>query len=67
MKEKSYMLNADEVSKMLSISKSKSYVLIRQFNRELEDKGFYTISGRIPRAYLESKIYGYTDQKQIRH
>ncbi len=39
--------NAEEVAKILGVSKPYAYKLIRKMNEELKAKGFITISGRI--------------------
>ncbi|MGL5434647.1 MAG: DNA-binding protein [Lachnospiraceae bacterium] len=36
----------------MSISESTAYVIIRQFNGELKEKGFYIQAGRISRKYF---------------
>lgn len=46
------MMTADDVSKVLSYSKSHAYVVIRQLNQELESKGYLTRPGMIPRKYF---------------
>ncbi len=50
-------MRADDVAKELGISKSFAYKLIRQLNRELREKGFLTISGRINRDYFQERLY----------
>ena len=49
---------AEEVAELLRISKGKSYAIIRDLNKELEQKGFITIAGKVPRKYLEERCYG---------
>ena len=58
MKE-TYMMTADEIADELGVSKGKAYKVIRDLNTELEQMGFIVISGKIPRAYWEKKIFGY--------
>lgn len=55
---KSLYLNAEEVAKLLNISVPTSYKLIQQMNRELKAKNMIVIHGRIPVAFLETKMYG---------
>ena len=50
-------MRADDVAKELGISKSFAYKLIRQLNRELREKGFLTISGRINRDYFQERLH----------
>ncbi len=57
MKEKIYY-SAEDVAKMLGVSKGKSYKILREMNQDLEKKGFLTIAGKIPVEYFEEKWYG---------
>lgn len=49
---------AEEVSAMLGISMGTSYRLIRNLNKELKEKGFIVIAGKLPIKYFEEKYYG---------
>lgn len=55
--------SAEEVAELLRISKGKSYAIIRDLNKELEQKGFITISGKVPRKYLEERCYGIAERE----
>ncbi len=46
------MLRVQDVMEILQIEKPTAYKTIKQLNNELEEQGFYTISGRIPKDYL---------------
>lgn len=46
------MLRVADVAKELDVSESYAYKIIRQLNRELKEKGFLTIAGRINRQYF---------------
>ena len=61
MNEKIYY-NAEDVSEMLGVSIGKSYKILRGMNRELADKGFLTIAGKIPVEYFREKWYGGTKE-----
>lgn len=50
--------NAQEVMEMLGVSSSKAYQLIRIMNEELQEKGFLTVRGKVPVAYLEKRFFG---------
>lgn len=52
------MLNADEVKDILRVSKPKAYVIIKQLNKELNDKGYLTIAGKIVEDYLYERLGG---------
>lgn len=52
------MLRAADVARELDVSESYAYKVIRQLNKELKEKGFITIAGRINRQYFNERIYG---------
>ena len=54
----SIFLSAQEVADMLNISKPYAYKIINRLNRELEDRNFITIPGRVSKKYFEEKFYG---------
>ena len=54
-----YMMGVEEVAKDLNCSKSHAYKLVKNLNKELEEQGYITMAGRIPRAYLAKKVFGY--------
>ena len=35
-------------------------------NTELQEKGFLTIRGRVPAAYVEKRFFGVTERGEIR-
>ncbi len=49
--------SAADVSKILGVSDSTAYKLIRQLNAELKAKGFMTIPGRISCRYFKERFY----------
>ena len=50
-------IKADEVVKMLGVSQSEAYRIIKKLNEEMAAKGYITINGRVNRKYLEEQIY----------
>jgi len=59
MEKKKYMLTAADVAEDLCCSKQKAYKVIHACNEELKEKGYITVAGKIPRAFWETKMYGY--------
>ena len=47
----------DDVQKMLGVSLSKAYKVIRELNKELKKNGYITIAGKVPKKYFEEKLY----------
>ena len=41
-------ITAEEVQQILSVSRSKSYQIIRDLNKELKSMGYHTIAGKCP-------------------
>ncbi len=52
------LLNAKAVSEKLDVNIKKAYEIIKQLNKELEQKGFLTIPHRVPEKYLIERFYG---------
>ena len=46
------------MAEMLSISRSHGYKIIRELNRELQEKGYRTITGKVSCKYFDEKFYG---------
>lgn len=51
-------IHADEVAIALGVSKAYAYKVVRDLNKELKEKGFITIAGKVNRIYFEERIYG---------
>lgn len=51
-------LRVQDVMEILSCSRSKAYEVIAGLNKELEQKGFLFINGRISRRYFEERYGG---------
>lgn len=49
---------AKELSDILGVSESKSYEYIRIMNSELKEKGFLTVRGKVPVAYVQERFFG---------
>lgn len=55
--EKSYY-DVYDVIKLLGVSKSKAYAVMREMNNRLEEQGYLVISGKVPVTYFNEKWYG---------
>ena len=51
------LIGAAEVKQLLDVGNNRAYEIIRQLNAELEQKGYLTIRGKIPKAYLLERFY----------
>lgn len=58
---KTLYLTANDISQILGISKSRSYVLIRECNNELKERGYLTIAGKVSTKYFSEKYYGFSE------
>lgn len=56
-KEKMRYLDVEQVMELLKVGKTNAYAIIRKLNRELESRGYMTIRGKIPEAYLRERFY----------
>ena len=50
-------LTADDIAKIMNISKSTAYRVIKQLNDELKQQGKIIIHGKVSRRYFEEKVY----------
>ena len=51
---------------MLGLSRSKAYSIIKQFNSELEEQGYFTVPGRVNRRYFDSRMNYEPEPKSAR-
>ena len=51
-------ITAEEVQQILSVSRSKSYQIIRDLNKELKSMGFHTFAGMCPIQFFNQMFYG---------
>ena len=58
------MMTAEDVAKELGVSKGHAYKLIRELNEELQSKDYLVIAGKVPKAFWETKFYGYNQPNQ---
>lgn len=56
---------AKELMKVLGCSESKAYELIRIMNAELQNRGFLTLRGKVPAAYVEERFFGVKADKEV--
>ena len=59
------LLDATEVAKILGMSKPYCYKVISKLNKQLEQEGYMTISGKVSRTYFEEKFYGLEVKEEI--
>ena len=58
MTDRNFM-RVEDVARELDVSKSYAYKIVQKLNKELEAKGYITISGRVNKQYfLERTCYG---------
>lgn len=61
MENDNLFMSAEDIAKITGMSEQYAYKLIKQLNRELEQKGYFTIRGRIRKQYFEERFYGITE------
>lgn len=47
------MIRAEEVAERLGISRTSAYSVIKELNRELAEKGYMTVTGKVSKDYFE--------------
>lgn len=56
--EGTLLISADEVAKDFGICKAKAYQIVRDLNKELKERGFITVAGKVSRQYYRERVYG---------
>lgn len=56
MSDNSIFMRVDEVAKVLDVSESYAYKIIKKLNKELVEKGKIVVSGRVNRKYFDQRI-----------
>ena len=60
MTNQNIYITASELAKVMVVSNGHAYKMIREMNTELKKKGYLTVAGKLPRAYLEKCLYGFS-------
>ncbi len=60
-KERREWMDVNDVSEYFQCSKSKAYKVIAQLNKELKEKRYICIHGKVSRKYFMERVYGYYD------
>ena len=56
MEEKPMFVTVDEVVNVLGVCQSKAYRIIQNLNKELDEKGYITVRGKVSRRYFEERV-----------
>ena len=51
-----YYWRAADIAKVVQCSVGRAYQFIRTWNKELSEKGFSTMQGRVPRQYAIDRL-----------
>lgn len=51
------LVGVERVMELLNVPKTRAYEAIKTLNKELEEKGFLVVRGRVPEKYLRER-YG---------
>lgn len=50
------LLNVNDVAKMCEVKQGKAYEIMREINKEMKEKGFLIIRGRVNSSYLMERL-----------
>lgn len=64
MSEKRYY-TALEVGKMIGVGRTSAYSIVKKLNKELSDKGYLVVDGKISKDYFESKYFSGPNGKVV--
>lgn len=51
------LLTAKDIISKLGISRSSAYKVIRNLNKELQEKGYLVVSGKVAKRYFLERYY----------
>lgn len=51
------LITAETISEVLGVSKTYAYAIIKKLNKELEDMGYLTISGKVEGTYFLRRFF----------
>lgn len=54
---KRLLLTCNDICKILQVSHSKAYEVIRKLNEEMEHNGYITVAGKVNVRYFSEKSY----------
>ena len=57
-KKQSLFLRAEEVCELMEVSPSYAYKVIKDLNKELSDKGYLVVSGKVSKKYFYERFFG---------
>lgn len=57
MKKNDFFYMCSDICEILNVSNSCAYKIIRNLNKELEEQGYYTQAGRVPKKFFQER-YG---------
>lgn len=55
--DKTYYTKED-VMQLLGVKVDMAYKVIRKLNKELNEKGYITVAGRVSKKYFDERYYG---------
>lgn len=56
---------AAEVSEMTGVGRTLGYNIVKAMNKELKEKGFITVDGKISKDYFDEKYFGGSHQMEV--
>lgn len=51
-----YFWRAEDIAEMLECSMSKAYKMTQKWNKELKERGYETLAGRVPKQYAIDRL-----------
>lgn len=52
------LITSAEVAEELGVSRSQSYKIVRELNKELKESGYMVVSGKVSRSYFLERFFG---------
>ena len=58
-------LKAADICELLEVKQTSAYEIIGNLNKELEEQGYLTLRGKVPKKYFMKRFYGVEDTCEI--
>ena len=58
-------LKATDICELLEVKQTSAYEIIGNLNKELEERGYLTLRGKVPMKYFVKRFYGVEDIAEL--
>ncbi len=56
---------ANEVAFMVGVGRTTAYGIVKQLNRELKEKGYLVVDGKVSKDYFDERYFGGSHDEEV--